>query len=105
MPRASSSRCVAARLQTRFTPVLTFKRDDSVKKSIEMSRLIDDALPADRQSAETLRSPAAAAVNPTAADPLIVQAVWSLRERRFTEPSLSVLDDHNSWLHRANRSS
>ena len=40
---------VAARLQTRFTPVLTFKRDDSVKKSIEMSRLIDEALAADRQ--------------------------------------------------------
>jgi ribosome-binding factor A len=39
---------VAARLQTRFTPVLTFKRDDSVKKSIAISRLIDDALAADR---------------------------------------------------------
>ena len=39
---------VAARLQTRFTPVLTFKRDDSVKKSIAMSRLIDDALASDR---------------------------------------------------------
>jgi ribosome-binding factor A len=35
---------VAARLQTRFTPVLTFKRDEGVKKSIEMSRLIDEAL-------------------------------------------------------------
>src|SRR3954470_11593500 len=30
---------VAARLQTRFTPILSFKRDDSVKKSIAMSRL------------------------------------------------------------------
>src|SRR3954471_13939997 len=39
---------VAARLQTRFTPTLSFKRDDSVKKSIAMSRLIDDALAADR---------------------------------------------------------
>jgi ribosome-binding factor A len=39
---------VAARLQTRFTPILTFKRDDSVKRSIEISRLIDDALAADR---------------------------------------------------------
>ncbi len=48
---------VAARLQTRSTPVLTFKRDDSVKKSIEMARLIDDALAADRR--ET--APAAAA--------------------------------------------
>ena len=35
---------VAARLQTRFTPVLAFKRDDSVKKSIEISRLIDEAI-------------------------------------------------------------
>jgi ribosome-binding factor A len=39
---------VAARLQTRFTPILSFQRDDSVKKSIEMSRMIDDALAADR---------------------------------------------------------
>lgn len=42
---------VAARLQTRFTPILTFKRDDSVKKSIAMSRLIDETLAADRQAA------------------------------------------------------
>lgn len=41
---------VAARLQTRFTPILSFKRDDSVKKSIEMSRLIDEALAADRRA-------------------------------------------------------
>jgi ribosome-binding factor A len=39
---------VAARLQTRFTPVLTFKRDDSVKKSIAITKLIDDALASDR---------------------------------------------------------
>src|SRR5215212_8361372 len=39
---------VAARLQTRFTPVLTFRKDDSVKKSIEISRLIDTAVAADR---------------------------------------------------------
>ena len=39
---------VAARLQTRSTPVLAFKSDDSVKKSIEMARLIDQALAADR---------------------------------------------------------
>jgi ribosome-binding factor A len=43
---------VAARLQTRFTPALTFKRDDSVKKSIEISRLIDEALAADRRGRE-----------------------------------------------------
>lgn len=41
---------VAARLQTRFTPILTFKRDDSVKKSIAMSRLIDETLAAERPS-------------------------------------------------------
>ena len=38
---------VAARLQTRFTPVLAFKKDDSVKKSIAISRLIDSALAED----------------------------------------------------------
>src|SRR3954451_9860763 len=42
---------VAARLQTRFTPTLTFKRDDSVKKSIAMSRLIDDVIAAARRAA------------------------------------------------------
>jgi ribosome-binding factor A len=40
---------VAARLQTRFTPTLSFKKDESVKKSIEISRLIDDALASDRK--------------------------------------------------------
>ena len=42
---------VAKRLQTRFTPILVFKLDDSVKKSVEISRLIDEALAADRQPA------------------------------------------------------
>ncbi len=41
---------VAARLQTRFTPVLSFKHDDSVKKSVEISRLIDDAVASDLRS-------------------------------------------------------
>lgn len=40
---------VAARLQTRFTPTLSFKKDESVKKSIEISRLIDDAIASDRK--------------------------------------------------------
>ncbi len=44
---------MAARLQTRFTPVLSFKRDDSVKKSVELSRLIDEAIAADRHPAPT----------------------------------------------------
>jgi ribosome-binding factor A len=40
---------VAARLQMRFTPILSFKLDDSVKKSVAMSRLIDEAIAADRK--------------------------------------------------------
>ncbi len=38
---------VAARLQTRFTPVLSFKYDDSVRKSAELGRMIDDAVASD----------------------------------------------------------
>ncbi|MBS1823693.1 MAG: 30S ribosome-binding factor RbfA [Acidobacteria bacterium] len=41
---------VAARLQTRFTPVLSFKLDLGVKKSVEMSKLIDDTLREDREA-------------------------------------------------------
>jgi ribosome-binding factor A len=40
---------VAARLQTRFTPILSFKKDEGVKKSIEISRLIDEAIASDRK--------------------------------------------------------
>src|SRR3954465_4633241 len=35
---------LAGRLQTRFTPHLTFILDEGVKKSIEMTRLINEAL-------------------------------------------------------------
>jgi ribosome-binding factor A len=35
---------LAARLQTRFTPVVEFVLDEGVKKSIEVSRLINEAL-------------------------------------------------------------
>src|SRR5262245_31373782 len=35
---------LAQRLQTRFTPVNTFVLDEGVKKSIEMTRLINEAL-------------------------------------------------------------
>jgi ribosome-binding factor A len=35
---------LANRLKTRFTPVITFVVDEGVKKSIEISRLIDEAL-------------------------------------------------------------
>jgi ribosome-binding factor A len=40
---------VAARLQTRFTPVLTFKHDDSVKKSVELGRVIEQAIASDQR--------------------------------------------------------
>jgi ribosome-binding factor A len=55
---------VAARLQTRFTPILHFKRDDSVKKSITMSRLIEEALASDRHA------PAPASASASELDPL-----------------------------------
>lgn len=35
---------LAKRLQTRFTPVVRFQLDEGVKKSIEMTRLINEAL-------------------------------------------------------------
>ena len=35
---------LAKRLQTRFTPVVTFVVDEGVKKSLEMTRLINEAL-------------------------------------------------------------
>jgi ribosome-binding factor A len=40
---------VAARLQTRFTPVLRFKHDDSVKKSVELGRVIEEAIASDQR--------------------------------------------------------
>src|SRR5690606_9208612 len=43
---------VAARLQTRFTPNLSFKLDEGIKKSVEISRLIDEAIASDRRPAE-----------------------------------------------------
>jgi ribosome-binding factor A len=48
---------VAARLQTRFTPILSFKHDESVKKSMEVSRLIDQALASDQRPATSLGEP------------------------------------------------
>ena len=41
---------VAARLQSRTTPHLVFKQDVGVKRSVEMSQIIDEALAADRAS-------------------------------------------------------
>jgi ribosome-binding factor A len=48
---------VAARLQTRFTPVLMFKLDDGVKKSVELARLIDEAVASDRKPENSLSEP------------------------------------------------
>jgi ribosome-binding factor A len=52
---------LAARLQTRYTPTVVFIRDDGVKKSIEMSRLINEALAQSRP--EVQPSPADAAAD------------------------------------------
>lgn len=49
---------VAARLQTRSTPVLSFQLDEGVKKSIEISKLIDAALAQDRAGKPTATPPA-----------------------------------------------
>ena len=40
---------VAARLQSRFTPVIAFKQDDSVKKTAELVRLIDEVIASDHK--------------------------------------------------------
>jgi ribosome-binding factor A len=58
---------VAARLQTRFTPVLSFKYDDSVRKSAELSRLIDEAVASDRRPAAASDETLAAGHEETAA--------------------------------------
>ncbi len=48
---------LATRLQTRFTPAINFVLDQGVKKSIEMTRLINEALaqsaPAAEESSES----------------------------------------------------
>jgi ribosome-binding factor A len=52
---------VAARLQTRFTPVLAFKHDDSVKKSAELLRYIGEVIASDQRPGEASNQPFAAA--------------------------------------------
>lgn len=44
---------LASRLKTRFTPILTFVLDPGVKNSIEISRLINEALAQSRPQEET----------------------------------------------------
>jgi len=58
---------VAARLQTRTTPHLTFKRDLGIKRSIEMSKLIDDALANDRKATTDPETESEAGLNPASA--------------------------------------
>jgi ribosome-binding factor A len=64
---------LAQRLQTRFTPVLTFVLDEGVKRSIEMTRLINEALgpkaPSESPEAESSASPAEPTDGPAAHDP------------------------------------
>jgi len=64
---------VAARLQTRFTPVLSLKHDTSVKKSVELTRLIAEAIAADQR-------PESAPIEPIAAAPAETAAVNSARQ-------------------------
>jgi ribosome-binding factor A len=59
---------VARRLQTRFTPILRFELDEGVRQSVEMSRLIAEALAEDA----TRHPPTAPA--PNAAPPALPQS-------------------------------
>jgi len=45
-------RKIADRLELRFTPILTIVEDDSIKKSLEMSRLIRETAEADAAHAK-----------------------------------------------------
>jgi ribosome-binding factor A len=61
---------VAARLQTRFTPVLSFKHDDGVKKSVELARLIEQAIASDQRPGPAPSEPIATGVaDPDAGNP------------------------------------
>jgi len=48
---------LASRLQTRFTPQLKFELDEGIKKSIEVTRLINEALGQGGQSGEPVAEP------------------------------------------------
>ncbi|MFM7035970.1 MAG: 30S ribosome-binding factor RbfA [Planctomycetia bacterium] len=51
---------IADRIETRYTPRLTFKLDSGVKRSIEIARMLDQVLPspADSQPVETTQEDA-----------------------------------------------
>jgi ribosome-binding factor A len=48
---------VAARLQTRFTPVLAFKHDTSSQQTVELERLIDLAIASDQRPLRRANEP------------------------------------------------
>lgn len=52
---------LAARLQTRYTPILSFEMDEGVKRSIRMSKLIDEVVADDRVARGEPESPPAEA--------------------------------------------
>lgn len=45
---------VAARIQTRYTPHLTFELDPGIKRSAEISRMLKDVLPTDAEPDDEL---------------------------------------------------
>jgi ribosome-binding factor A len=51
---------IAERIETRYTPRLTFKLDHGVKHSIDIARMLDEVLPhdAEQQAAETTQEDA-----------------------------------------------
>lgn len=55
--RGFLQRKVAERLDTRYTPVIEIVVDDSIKKSLEMSRLLKEALPEEPASDEVEEDP------------------------------------------------
>jgi ribosome-binding factor A len=69
---------LAQRLQTRFTPVLQFVLDQGVKKSIEMTRLINEAL--GQSKPETDASPQAADADASDAPPQVDSADGAAEE-------------------------
>ncbi len=66
-------RQLGSRLKTRFTPILKFVLDEGVKKSIEVSRLINEAL----------------ALSAPAAEAPLDESVEPASEEEQTEPGLS----------------
>ncbi len=56
---------LAKRMETRFTPVVQFVKDEGVKKSIEMTRLINEALGRPAMPSEAGSADGAAEEEPT----------------------------------------